>query len=281
MVRGCEAPLALHAGVLRAKVAVSQTDVMTSSRRGAQCIEGRRSARCHRPRPACAPSCRLPSSTTCSSVWSAPIRCARRSSATTCSSARIAGSSISAAARPRSSASSPTTWNMSASMRRRSTSRARERGSVAEGPSSRSSVTDADLGTLGEFDLVLAMSLLHHLSDTEADHVFGLGARALADGGRMFTNDPCLVPGQSPHRSGGDPARSGPERQVAGRVPRPCRAPFRSGDGRRATRPSPHPVLAHVADMLRPEGMMRTRRRSRRSSPSIVPRRSCPNCTAG
>jgi SAM-dependent methyltransferase len=59
-------------------------------------------------------------------------------------------------------------------------------------------VTDADLGALGGFDLVMAMSVLHHLSDAEADHVFGLGARALADGGRMFTNDPCLVPGQSP-----------------------------------------------------------------------------------
>lgn len=59
-------------------------------------------------------------------------------------------------------------------------------------------VTDADLGALGDFDLVMAMSVLHHLSDAEADHVFGLGARALADGGRMFSNDPCLVPGQSP-----------------------------------------------------------------------------------
>jgi SAM-dependent methyltransferase len=59
-------------------------------------------------------------------------------------------------------------------------------------------VTDADLGSLGQFDLVIAMSVLHHLSDAEADHVFSLGARALADGGRMFSNDPCLVPGQSP-----------------------------------------------------------------------------------
>ena len=58
-------------------------------------------------------------------------------------------------------------------------------------------VTDADLGTLGQFDLVMAMSVLHHLSDTEAGHVFSLGARALAAGGRMFTNDPCLMRGQS------------------------------------------------------------------------------------
>jgi SAM-dependent methyltransferase len=59
-------------------------------------------------------------------------------------------------------------------------------------------VTDADLGTLGQFDLVLAMSVLHHLSDGEADHLFGLAAHALADGGRMFSNDPCFVTGQSP-----------------------------------------------------------------------------------
>jgi SAM-dependent methyltransferase len=58
-------------------------------------------------------------------------------------------------------------------------------------------VTDADLGTLGPFVLVLVMGVLHHLSDSETDHVFALGARALADGGRMFTYDPCLTPGQS------------------------------------------------------------------------------------
>lgn len=58
-------------------------------------------------------------------------------------------------------------------------------------------VTDADLGALGQFDLVIAMSVLHHLSDAEADHLFDLAARALGDGGRMFSNDPCFVPGQS------------------------------------------------------------------------------------
>jgi SAM-dependent methyltransferase len=59
-------------------------------------------------------------------------------------------------------------------------------------------VTDTDLRGLGDFDLVMAMSVLHHLSDGESDHVFSLGAQALAEGGRMFSNDPCLVPGQSP-----------------------------------------------------------------------------------
>ena len=59
-------------------------------------------------------------------------------------------------------------------------------------------VTNSDIEALGQFDLVMAMSVLHHLSDPEADHVFGLGARALSEGGRMFSNDPCLVPGQSP-----------------------------------------------------------------------------------
>ena len=59
-------------------------------------------------------------------------------------------------------------------------------------------VTDADLGTLGQFDLVIAMSVLHHLSDAEADHVFALGAHALTTEGRMFSNDPTFVDGQSP-----------------------------------------------------------------------------------
>jgi SAM-dependent methyltransferase len=57
--------------------------------------------------------------------------------------------------------------------------------------------TDDDVDKFGQFDLVLAMSVLHHLSDPEAEHLFGLGAHALAAGGRMFTNDPCLTPDQS------------------------------------------------------------------------------------
>src|SRR3954447_5146299 len=59
-------------------------------------------------------------------------------------------------------------------------------------------VTDADLGNLGQFDLIIAMSVLHHLNDAEADHLFDLGASALTAEGRMFSNDPCLVSGQNP-----------------------------------------------------------------------------------
>jgi len=51
---------------------------------------------------------------------------------------------------------------------------------------------------LGEFDLVLAIGLLHHLEDDEAHDLFRMGHNALRAGGRMVTVDGCYVPGQSP-----------------------------------------------------------------------------------
>jgi SAM-dependent methyltransferase len=51
---------------------------------------------------------------------------------------------------------------------------------------------------LGEFDLVLAIGLLHHLEDAEARDLFRMGHNALRSGGRMITVDGCYVPGQSP-----------------------------------------------------------------------------------
>jgi SAM-dependent methyltransferase len=58
-------------------------------------------------------------------------------------------------------------------------------------------LTDADLAQLPRFDLVLAIGLVHHLSDAEADRLFAIAARALAPGGRLFTIDPCLAQGQN------------------------------------------------------------------------------------
>jgi 2-polyprenyl-3-methyl-5-hydroxy-6-metoxy-1,4-benzoquinol methylase len=49
----------------------------------------------------------------------------------------------------------------------------------------------------GEFDVVLALGLLHHLDDAEARDLFKLGSRALKPGGRMVTNDGCYMPKQS------------------------------------------------------------------------------------
>jgi|ERR1035438_4245850 cyclopropane fatty-acyl-phospholipid synthase-like methyltransferase len=49
----------------------------------------------------------------------------------------------------------------------------------------------------GEFDIVLALGLVHHLDDSEARDLFRLGHTALKPGGRMITNDGCYTPHQS------------------------------------------------------------------------------------
>lgn len=49
----------------------------------------------------------------------------------------------------------------------------------------------------GAFDIVLALGLVHHLDDSEAQDLFRLGYTALKPGGRMITNDGCYIPGQS------------------------------------------------------------------------------------
>ena len=54
-----------------------------------------------------------------------------------------------------------------------------------------------DLSTLPQFDLILALGLLHHLDDPDALGVLRLGHEALSPGGRMLTIDPCLDPTQN------------------------------------------------------------------------------------
>lgn len=58
-------------------------------------------------------------------------------------------------------------------------------------------VSHHSVQSLGAFDIVLALGLLHHLDDSEAHDLFRLGSTALKSGGRMITNDGCYVPGQS------------------------------------------------------------------------------------
>lgn len=48
------------------------------------------------------------------------------------------------------------------------------------------------------FDLVLAMAILHHLGDTEADRLMASAHRHLRPGGSLVTLDPVRHPGQSP-----------------------------------------------------------------------------------
>ena len=59
-------------------------------------------------------------------------------------------------------------------------------------------VTEASLEGLPGFDLVMAIGMVHHLDDSEADHLFALAARALTPEGRLCTVDPCLASPQSP-----------------------------------------------------------------------------------
>jgi len=49
----------------------------------------------------------------------------------------------------------------------------------------------------GQFDLVLATGVLHHLDDERADRMFELARAALRPAGRLITYDGCYVPGQS------------------------------------------------------------------------------------
>lgn len=48
----------------------------------------------------------------------------------------------------------------------------------------------------GAFDVVVAVALLHHLTDGEADHLVRTAARVLAPGGAFVTIDGTLHPGQ-------------------------------------------------------------------------------------
>lgn len=59
-------------------------------------------------------------------------------------------------------------------------------------------LTEGDLAQLPEFDIVLAIGLLHHLDDGVAQDLLRLALHALKPGGRLVTLDPCIHPGQSP-----------------------------------------------------------------------------------
>jgi SAM-dependent methyltransferase len=69
------------------------------------------------------------------------------------------------------------------------------------GGSGRFLCTDVGVATIGDeqgqFDLVLATAVLHHLDDKQAGNLFALARQALRPGGRLITYDGCYVPGQS------------------------------------------------------------------------------------
>ena len=55
----------------------------------------------------------------------------------------------------------------------------------------------ADIDELPSFDLVLALGLLHHLSDEEATGLLQLASKALKADGRLLTIDPCFADSQN------------------------------------------------------------------------------------
>lgn len=57
---------------------------------------------------------------------------------------------------------------------------------------------DLDPDELGEFDVVIAKSLLHHIDEDEALHLFSVASRTLAEGGRLVTLDAAYTPDMSP-----------------------------------------------------------------------------------
>jgi SAM-dependent methyltransferase len=58
-------------------------------------------------------------------------------------------------------------------------------------------VDEAAPGEIGTFDIVLAIGVLHHLTDADAEGLFRIARRALVAGGRLVTCDPVFMPGQS------------------------------------------------------------------------------------
>jgi len=58
-------------------------------------------------------------------------------------------------------------------------------------------VTTQTLYRLREFNLVLALGILHHLDDEESMKLLNLARSLLRQGGRLITIDPCFIEGQS------------------------------------------------------------------------------------
>lgn len=58
-------------------------------------------------------------------------------------------------------------------------------------------VSDLDPAELGRFDVVIAKSLLHHIDEDEALHLFESASAVLADGGRLVTLDAAYTPEMS------------------------------------------------------------------------------------
>lgn len=61
----------------------------------------------------------------------------------------------------------------------------------------RGRVEDLDPSELGEFDVVIAKSLIHHIDEDEALHLFEVASTVLAEDGRLVTLDAAYTPDMS------------------------------------------------------------------------------------
>lgn len=64
-----------------------------------------------------------------------------------------------------------------------------------------SRVSKANVSEQGPFDVVLAMSVIHHLDDNETLQLFDIAKQAVKPGGRVITIDPCYSDDQSKLRA--------------------------------------------------------------------------------
>ncbi len=58
-------------------------------------------------------------------------------------------------------------------------------------------VTPDTVADYGQFDIVLAVGVIHHLDDAQARNMFTMASRALSSGGRLITLDGCYTTPQS------------------------------------------------------------------------------------
>ena len=58
-------------------------------------------------------------------------------------------------------------------------------------------VNEMNIEAIGEFDVVMANGVLHHLSDAEVEKLCRVSVKALKPGGRLITHDPCYSDEQS------------------------------------------------------------------------------------
>jgi SAM-dependent methyltransferase len=58
-------------------------------------------------------------------------------------------------------------------------------------------VNEMTVEEMGEFDVVMANGLIHHLNDNEVAHLCSISVKALRPGGHLITHDPCYSNQQS------------------------------------------------------------------------------------